>query len=206
MPRNALSITTLIRQINGYAPHRSRTLDGTIGDKAHQALGNKSDHNPWFNNIVTAVDFTDHPDTGLNCTQLADALIKSKDRRIKYIIDNGRIINLTPGHKYHGEWRAYTGLNSHSKHLHLSVLPNQCDIAGDWNLWIFRLLTLGMWNGEIGTLQRRLNLYGADLKVDEKFGPITEAAVRSFQRFRSNLTVDGIVGPATKRALGMIGS
>lgn len=204
MSRNALAITTLIRQINGYAPHRSRTLDGTIGDKAHQALGSKSDHNPWFNNIVTAVDFTDDPSGGLNCTELANALIKSKDRRVKYIIDNARIINLTPGHWAYGEWREYKGLNSHSKHLHLSILPNMCDVAGDWNLWIFRLLTIGMWNGEIGMLQRRLNMYGANLIVDEKFGPITQAAVRSFQRFRSNLIVDGIVGPATKRALGMM--
>jgi len=204
LSRNALSITTLIRQINALAPHRSKLSDGTLGNKAHQALGDDSDHNPWFNNIVTAVDTTDDPSGGLNGNDLADALVKSKDQRIKYIIHDRKKINLTPGHKYHGIWRPYTGLNAHATHVHLSVLPDKCDIAGDWNLWIFRLLTLGMWNGEIGTLQRRLNLYGATLEVDEKFGPITERAVRSFQRFRSNLTVDGIVGPATKRALGMI--
>lgn len=203
MSRNALSITTLVRQINGYAPHRSKQSDGTLGDKAHQALGNKSDHNAWFNNIVTAVDATDDPSGGLNGNELADALVQSKDPRIKYIIHDGKIINLTPGHRYHGEWRTYNGLNSHATHVHLSVLPNKCDIAGDWNLWIFRLLTRGMWNGEIGLLQKRLNMHGANLIVDEKFGPLTEAAVRSFQRFRSHLIVDGKVGTATKRALGM---
>ena len=56
-------------------------------------------------------------------------------------------------------------------------------------------------------LQRRLNHQyptGADLREDGAYGPATEAAVRQFQR-RAGLLVDGIAGPATLDALGLVG-
>jgi peptidoglycan hydrolase-like protein with peptidoglycan-binding domain len=55
-------------------------------------------------------------------------------------------------------------------------------------------------------LQRRLNHQypvGADLREDGEYGPATEAAVRAFQR-RAGLLVDGIAGPATLEALGLV--
>lgn len=46
-------------------------------------------------------------------------------------------------------------------------------------------------------LQRRLIAAGFDIdEIDGRFGPRTEAAVRAFQE-RSELDVDGIVGPRT---------
>jgi peptidoglycan hydrolase-like protein with peptidoglycan-binding domain len=48
----------------------------------------------------------------------------------------------------------------------------------------------------VGVLQADLNKHGANLKIDEVFGPLTEAAVKVFQKVRG-LVVDGIVGPVT---------
>ena len=44
--------------------------------------------------------------------------------------------------------------------------------------------------------------YGAELDVDGSFGAATEAAVKAFQKSKG-LTVDGIVGPKTWKALGV---
>ena len=52
------------------------------------------------------------------------------------------------------------------------------------------------------TLQRRLNALGASLAVDGHFGPKTRAAVKRYQRSKG-LQVSGVVGPRTRKALGL---
>lgn len=55
----------------------------------------------------------------------------------------------------------------------------------------------------VDELQVILNAkYGAELDVDGNFGADTEAAVKAFQKSKG-LTVDGIVGPKTWKALGV---
>ena len=53
---------------------------------------------------------------------------------------------------------------------------------------------------DVKQLQNHLNQGGSKLEVDGKFGPLTQKAVRKFQR-QNNLTVDGKVGPETMGAL-----
>lgn len=52
----------------------------------------------------------------------------------------------------------------------------------------------------VKALQQALNIDGAQLVVDGKFGPATESAVKAFQS-ANGLAVDGIVGPKTWAAL-----
>jgi peptidoglycan hydrolase-like protein with peptidoglycan-binding domain len=59
----------------------------------------------------------------------------------------------------------------------------------------------GSSGGGVSSLQRALGALGTDLAVDGSFGPNTERAVRDFQK-RRGLEADGIVGPATKAAIG----
>lgn len=53
---------------------------------------------------------------------------------------------------------------------------------------------------KVRAAQRQLNKYAYGLAVDGAFGPLTDAAVRDFQR-QNGLTVDGVVGQNTWRTL-----
>jgi peptidoglycan hydrolase-like protein with peptidoglycan-binding domain len=61
-------------------------------------------------------------------------------------------------------------------------------------------MTEGEVDGCVAALQSLLDAHGATLSVDGGFGPLTVAAVQSFQS-ANGLSVDGQVGPATKAAL-----
>lgn len=54
----------------------------------------------------------------------------------------------------------------------------------------------GNTGGNVRKAQELLVRHGATIKVDSIFGPLTDAAVRDFQRGK-DLVVDGIVGPKT---------
>lgn len=194
--RVAFSITTLVQQINSYAPRRSKRSDGTFGDSAHQAR--KSDHNPWYRDTVTAVDITHDPDNGMNCHDLATSLVASRDPRIKYVIWNKKITS-----KLGTSWIRYKGANPHVAHLHLSIVAApKCDDRTPWDLPMFHVLKLGCVNERVSMLQIMLNHHGCELIVDGLFGPKTDAAVREYQRDKG-IKVDGVAGPVTMGKLGM---
>jgi len=122
--RLAKSIDVLRSQINNLYPDRRKSSDGTIGDEAHASRS--SDHNPWVKDgkigVVTAIDFTNDPEHGIDAGDLAELLLASRDHRIKYIISNRRIANSSKtGGAAAWAWRSYSGANPHTKHMHLSV-------------------------------------------------------------------------------------
>ncbi|AXB47961.1 hypothetical protein [Amycolatopsis albispora] len=131
--RVANALEALLAQLDALAPNRSRVSDGSIGDTSHQ--NRSSDHNPWYGpGIVTARDFTHDPGGGLDCRWLAARLVEVRDRRIKYVIWDRRIVDsrISPW-----VWRPYHGPNPHTGHLHLSVLPDpSCDDVTPWDLGV----------------------------------------------------------------------
>lgn len=63
-------------------------------------------------------------------------------------------------------------------------------------------LKKGMVGLQISWLQQELRESGADIQIDQHFGPATENALKRFQRlYGHGLAVDGICGSATRSAL-----
>lgn len=217
--RVAISLEVLREQVNRIAPDRDKSSDGGIGDEAHASRS--SDHNPWFKEngvgIVTARDFTNDPAHGMDSHQLALALVASRDERIKYVIDHGRICSGTGQDHPAWVWRNYTGENKHDHHVHVSVkggLENKrfYDSSAEWKINMalppevpFKqpaamphvVVRKGGRGPEVETLQKLLNVkLGNVLKIDGDFGPATEAVVKRFQ-LENKMLPDGIVGRYT---------
>lgn len=108
----APALVTLMREVDGKWPNRSKASDGSIGDTAHSER--TSDHNPR-GGYVRAVDITT---SGIDRPTLIAAAIA--DPRTKYIISQGRIWKNPLLYK-NGGWQKYTGSNPHDKHTHISV-------------------------------------------------------------------------------------
>ena len=137
--RLAKALVTLRAQINEMSPNRDKESDGWIGNAEHASRN--SDHNPWVRHhgegIVTAIDIDHDPSEGVDGLELRDQLIKSRDKRIKYIIWNRRIANRDPiGGAAAWAWRPYTGSNPHDHHAHISVRPDKAlyDSRNPWRL------------------------------------------------------------------------
>lgn len=213
--RLAKSLETLRAQINALSPNRSKVSDGTKGDDAHAKR--KSDHNPNGRGVVQALDLTDDPAHGVDNRKLGQALLDSRDRRIKYVIADGEICSGSDGPSP-WSWRKYSGANSHHHHVHISVVddPKLYDDASEWSLSGFAVapskaakpvtrpsnpvLAKGAKGPDVERLQDLLNATGAKLVIDADFGERTLAAVIAFQR-KAKLAPDGVVGPYTWDAL-----
>lgn len=140
MWRVAKSLNVLRKQVDTLYPNRSKASDGTIGDAAHRAQGNASDHNPWVINngtgVVTALDITHDPKNGVDIDKLSDQLMVSRDPRIKYIIANGLILipfKVSWAFDFGWKWQDYLG-EPHRNHLHISVNTNNYDDESPWKI------------------------------------------------------------------------
>lgn len=129
--RLAKSLETLRRQVNERWPGRDKTSDGWIGDRAHR--NRPSDHNPNSLGVVTALDIDKDLSASEKVELVVNALVTSRDPRIKYVIWRGRILSslVQPW-----AWRKYTVANGHFEHVHISVMadPRLYDDPREWNL------------------------------------------------------------------------
>ncbi|MFN3287723.1 MAG: trypsin-like serine peptidase, partial [Sphingomonadaceae bacterium] len=137
--RAARAITALRLMLNARHPNRSKVSDGIVGDAAHASRA--SDHNPWIidgpHGVVTAFDVTHDPASGCDAGALANALVASRDPRIKYIIWNRRICASYPVNGVPAwTWRPYGGRNPHKHHVHLSVKAEKAlyDSEAPWRV------------------------------------------------------------------------
>lgn len=77
--------------------------------------------------------------------------------------------------------------------------------SGSCTSQVFSIADRGVSLTCVKHIQYDLNLImSSGLAVDGYYGPITEAAVKSFQSY-SGITVDGIVGPQTWNAIEQVG-
>ena len=106
-------------QVDDSYSDRDRSSDGWVGDLRHTSR--PSDHNPDAEGIVRAIDIDRDlsgkakPDL---MPDLADQirLAARTDKRIAYVIFNGRIASSRMGFR----WRKYSGSNPHLHHCHIS--------------------------------------------------------------------------------------
>jgi hypothetical protein len=128
----------LREQFDDTYPDRDRTSDGWIGDTRHQAR--PSDHNPDAAGVVRAIDIDRDlsgkakPDLMPDLADQIRLCGKSGDKRISYIIFNGRIASS----KKSWAWRPYDGINQHNHHCHISFTK-----AGDNDSSFFNIPMIG---------------------------------------------------------------
>lgn len=129
----AKSLEVLRRQINESYPKRNKSSDGTIGDAAHRAT--QSEHNPDPDGAVRALDITNDPAHGVYARQIAEAIVKSRDPRVLYIISDGQIVRSYPrSGTAPWKWSQYGGRNPHIEHFHTSVKRGPHDKTALWSL------------------------------------------------------------------------
>jgi len=109
----------LREQIDDDYPERDRRSDGTVADSRHFASNPSSDHIPR-DGIVRALDIdanlNAHPEETYALVEKMRKCAKRGDKRIKYIIYDGKIMSGTLNWKR----RKYRGPNPHKSHFHIS--------------------------------------------------------------------------------------
>jgi hypothetical protein len=129
VPRLCKAGQQLREQIDDDYPERDRKSDGWIADARHFANGN-SDHIPK-DGIVRALDIdanlNAHPEETYALVEKIRKCAKRGDKRIKYIIYDGKIMSPLLNWKR----RKYRGSNPHRSHFHISF-TTLGDNNGKW--------------------------------------------------------------------------
>ena len=117
--------TAVLRQATALWPKRKKSSDGLLPSAAHLKQNPNSDHNTGH-----AADLTHDIKTGVDCKEIFERL--KKDKRVKYLIFNGRIWIRGQGEK------AYTGSNAHRTHLHISIRDGYGSDVSPWFAWVVK--------------------------------------------------------------------
>src|SRR6266478_4703639 len=132
----AKSLLVLRDQVNAAHPSRDKSSDGTIAGDAHHVQNPNSDHEPkslvhgklvvdYENGTVCALDITNDPAHGVDSRKLAESLIVSRDKRVRYVISRGEIAGdegyAQRNHVLPWTWGPYNGTIAHTEHCHVSV-------------------------------------------------------------------------------------
>jgi len=116
----------VLRQATALAPKRKKASDGLLPSAAHLKASPASDHNTGL-----AVDLTHDPKNGIDCKVIFEKL--KEDKRVKYLIFNKKIWSKDRAKEGN---RPYTGSNSHSHHLHISIKNGCGDDTSPWFWWM----------------------------------------------------------------------
>ncbi len=174
---------------------------GLIGDALHDP---SSDHTPhdfpgWGNDIVTAADFPNRPDLGLDAHKVLDDIRHARDVRAKYGISNGQIFSnhtvSQGGVSYDAwTWRPYGGSDQHRTHGHLSVVGDaRADGTQPWP-------TIG------GKTMEVADLLNADVPGHwtENIGQAYSIILETRYGLWRDINGTGYVQPSPGSALGLI--
>lgn len=191
--RTAGAITTLGRQIEQLRPGTYPT-DGTVASQAHDQVNPSSDHRPDTDGIVRAIDW--HETTAGQIDEMAEAIRRSQDSRLKYLIHDRRMFSSYPTTAAPAwTWRPYGGAAPHGTHAHLSVLTGaQGELSHPWQLTLadeeedVEILKRGDEGFMVAKMQKGLNGWAAKfatdldpIAVDQELGPITEVRLKAYQ-------------------------
>lgn len=220
--RLAKSLVVLTSELEHAYPD---TVVWDIGDEDHQ--DSWSDHNPSeCCDVVCAVDVLD--DTDIDLPKFVAHLLANPHPNLRYVIFNRKIYQRKNG------WRAedYNGKNAHKTHAHVSTgngpdgrSTSNYDSTASWDIDDIddapslpkpkppttgkklgdKMPTIQRGNkgSRVRILQGLLLAWGHKITLDGIFGPATERAVRTFQEKYAK-PVDGIVGPITwNKLLGL---
>ena len=134
-PRLSKAAQQLREMLDDTYPDRDRRSDGWISDYRHSLR--ISDHNPDpKTGVVRAIDLDrdvhkgGKPDLMPDIADQVRLAAKAGDKRISYVIFNGRIASARMGWR----WRKYKGSNPHNHHCHISLTPKGDEDGSFFNI------------------------------------------------------------------------
>ena len=126
MSKATPAAVAVLRQATALKPMRKKASDGLLPSAAHMKQSPNSDHNTGL-----AVDLTHDPKNGIDCVEIFEKL--KEDERVSYLIFQGQIWSKQKAKQGN---RKYTGINSHHKHLHISIESTMAADTSPWFWWM----------------------------------------------------------------------